>query len=62
MKPEDEFNIGCQVNEGPNCDRLGMLALCYNEIQELKIKVDTLEEWNKYLRRQLKRYERGNAK
>ena len=57
-----EFDIGCQVNEGPLCERLEMLELCYKEIKRLKNKVSALEEWNKTLERQLRRYERGNVR
>jgi len=61
MDTNDKFDIACQVNEGPKCERLEMLAVCYEEVQLLTIKIETLEEWNKYLRRQLRRYERGNV-
>ena len=61
MTPDQEFDIACQVNEGPICDKLEMLSVCYKENILLKIKVADLEEWIRYLRRQLRRYERGNA-
>ena len=56
-----EFDIGCQVNEGTRCDRLEMLSMCYDEIKRLKNKVAALAEWNKTIERQLRRYERGNV-